>query len=717
MTVTAPQRQEGDSRRPRREGLSVGAGREYRPDVEGLRAVAVTLVVLFGVGVPRLAGGFVGVDVFFVVSGYLVTWQLLGRARATGRTSLLAFYARRAQRVLPMVAFVTVTTLLATWWVTSALEARNLTGDALWVGLFALNVHLAAAGVSSSTGANPSALQHLWALAIGAQFTLVWPVVITVASLVWRRRRTATSGTRRGAAAVEPSRLSLSLVVGLVAAVSFGYGVYQTHVAQSQAYYLTASRVWELAVGALVAVHAGSLARLGSVLRELLIVLGLGLVIGAAFLFGESTAFPGLAALAPVLGTAVVLAAGVGSSTRIERWVLGQPPLQGLGKVSLGFYLWHWPLLVLAPAYFNTEQLSVGQRIEVVLSALWIATITYFGIENPIRVRDALRRVPWKALVAGLACLAISAATSFAMSAIIPDPRGSGRPAQALTDLARLPDAVTAGNNLKSLPSNVTPTVVAARRDRPVPTTGDGRSCMVDLLGTGLSDDPRASCAYGKIDGTPTVVLTGDAHAYQWLPAMEAIALDKGWRLLNLTKADCPLYDVQLVDDLLKRDYKECYSWRNAVLQRLKQEHPALIVTSAFTGPVNRDPTYTTRWITGMKSTIKKLKASAAKVVVVEDTPDPVRDIPACLARHLDNASRCSVPRRTALSDPGRRTAGASAAAAGGAVLIDPVPWFCSASACPAVIGDNIVYRDDATLTATYARTLKPLIASALPKL
>jgi peptidoglycan/LPS O-acetylase OafA/YrhL len=694
--------------------------RAFRPDIQAMRAIAVLLVVLYHAGVPFLPGGFVGVDVFFVVSGYLITAHLLGELLATGHISLPRFYARRAKRLLPMATLVILSTLVATWILTTGLQARAVADDALWAGLFAMNVHLANEGVdyqaANGTGA---ALQHFWSLAIEEQFYLIWPLLLALASLGWwrsRRRARADPAVEVGNVETRPgvriSTTALTVAVVLVLILSFADGVHQTRVAQSLAYFVTPARAWELAAGGLVALHAPWLARRRWLQQNWLMVAGLVAVLIAAVVLTDSSAFPGWLVLLPVLGSAAMITAGLNSATGIERLAFTSPAMQGLGNISYSLYLWHWPMLVLAPAFFDVERLSPEQRVIVVGFAIWLATISSLGLEDPIRRMRQLST--GRALSVGAWLIVTVVVTSLAASLWIPDPKATGSYVAPVSGLDNLQRANTLSATRNAVPSNVQPELARAAQDKPSATSGDGKSCMVNLLDSTLSRSPSGSCVFGDRSGSRTVVLTGDSHAYEWFPALESLALKNHWRLVNLTKSGCALYAVQVVNTILKRDYRECYTWRTNVFQRIIRESPDLVITSAFTGSVNRDPTFTGRWLQGEASTIDRLRSTGAKVIVLADTPYPDLDIPSCLALHVTEATKCASPRVVALSDPERRRLGSVTAFQQGAAVIDPIPWFCNNATCPAVVGNVIVYSDTGHMTATYARLLASRLERAL---
>jgi peptidoglycan/LPS O-acetylase OafA/YrhL len=681
--------------------------RTFRPDIQAMRAVAVLLVVLYHAGVPFLPGGFVGVDVFFVISGYLITAHLLGELRTTGRISLPRFYGRRARRLLPMATLVILTTLAATWMLTSGVQARAVANDSLWAGLFAMNIHLANEGVDyQAADSGAAALQHFWSLAIEEQFYLAWPLLLSLASFGWWRSR------RHPRRRTPISISTLTSAIVLVLAVSFVDGVHQTRVAQSLAYFDTPARAWELGAGGLVALQAPWLARRRWLQQDWLMIAGLVAVLASAVVLTDSSVFPGWLVLLPVLGSAAMITAGLSRSTRLERLAFTSPAVQGLGNISYSLYLWHWPMLVLAPAFFHVAHPSPGQRVMVVGLAVWLATISYLGLEDPVRRWPGLG--PRRSLALGASLIATVVAISLAAALWIPDPTATGSYVAPVGSMDNLQRAITRSATRDSIPSNVQPALTRAAKDKPAATTGDGKSCMVALLDSTLSRNPGGTCVFGDPHGRRTVVLTGDSHAYQWFPALESLALKHHWRLVNLTKSGCTLYDVKLFNIILNRDYRECYTWRARAFQRIAQDSPDLIITSAFTGSINRDQTLTPRWLRGEAATLRRLRSTGANVVVLADTPYPGIDIPSCLATHVSEATMCAVARRVAVSDPERRRLGAQVARQQGAVVIDPIPWFCDPTTCPAVVGNVIVYSDDNHMTATYSQLLSSRLDGAL---
>jgi peptidoglycan/LPS O-acetylase OafA/YrhL len=335
----------------------------FRPDIEGLRAVAVVLVVLFHAGVPGVGGGYIGVDVFFVISGFLITSLMLREADAGGRLSLAGFFARRARRILPAATLVLVTVVLTTYYWLGFLRGDEIAEDAVWATLFASNFRFASEGVDYlASPLAPSPVLHFWSLAVEEQFSVVWPVAFVL--LLWLGFRWAL-----------PYWLAGAVVV------SFAYSVSQSG---AGSYFSPAGRAWELGAGCLLALAATRLPLIPHRIASVLAGTGLALIVVAALTFDELTPFPGCAAALPVLATVLVLAGRADA-------LLSPRPLVRLGRLSYALYLWHWPVLVIGEQV-NGEPLPVPLRVLLVLLSVGLAVVTYACVEEPIRRNRRLQR-------------------------------------------------------------------------------------------------------------------------------------------------------------------------------------------------------------------------------------------------------------------------------------------------------------------------------------
>jgi peptidoglycan/LPS O-acetylase OafA/YrhL len=358
----------------------------FRPDIEGLRAVAVALVALDHAGVKRLAGGYVGVDVFFVLSGFLITSLLLREVQVEGRPpSIRAFYARRVRRILPAATLVIIVTLISAYATLGFIRGGQVAIDARWASAFAANIHFALTGTDYLGSQDlPSPLQHYWSLGVEEQFYIVWPLAFVLLASRWH-------GTRL--------RSWLALALAAIFVGSLAWSAVQTQSNGVWAYYSPLTRAWELAVGALVAVGLPMFKRVPAPVAALLTWLGVAGILASAVLFDSGTPFPGTAALLPVLSTALVVANGSVPHRANAQLVLGLRPMQWLGGLSFAFYLWHWPLLVI-PAEAQGERLSLATNLGLLGIALILSVISYSTIEHPIRTSRYLMARP----VASLAC-------------------------------------------------------------------------------------------------------------------------------------------------------------------------------------------------------------------------------------------------------------------------------------------------------------------------
>ena len=371
--VGAPEASPEEEIRLLRSGDEAGTApgdRKFRPDVEGLRAVAILLVVLFHVGVPWLTGGFVGVDVFFVLSGFVITGLLLREHAVSGRTRLLSFYGRRSRRILPAATLVIIVTVFAAYHWLGFLTGNDTARVGRSASLFYANFYFIHTGTNYlASQAPPSALQNYWSLSVEEQFYVVYPTLFILTS--WLGRRIELK-----------YRLMAVLACGVVA--SFAWSVHQTSTSQIAAFFSPFTRAWELALGVLVAVASPQLARLPRTVAMTMSWVGLAGIATAAVAYSSTTPYPGVAALLPVLATALVVAAGAAQPRLGAEILLRRPPFQWMGKLSYSLYLWHWPILILAAQYAG-HPLSVGDNLLWVSAALGLSIVTFFALENPIR--------------------------------------------------------------------------------------------------------------------------------------------------------------------------------------------------------------------------------------------------------------------------------------------------------------------------------------------
>ncbi|WP_100498121.1 acyltransferase family protein [Geodermatophilus chilensis] len=708
--------------------------RGFRPDVEGLRAVAVLAVVLYHVEVPGFPGGFVGVDVFFVVSGFLITGLLWREVEDTGSVRLARFYGARARRLLPAAVTVLVVVAVACAWLLPPLQARSVLGDVLASAIYAGNYRFALSGTDYLAADEPSSpVQHYWSLGVEEQFYLLWPALLIIvagtAGLVSSRAR------RRRAAQERRSVVPLLVVLAAVAAASFALSVHWTRTAPPWAFFSLPARAWELAVGGLVTLTVSWWRRLPPAVARLAGWTGLALVVLSCARLGASTAFPGPAALAPVLGAALVVGAGCALPRGGVGAALSVAPMRLIGRCSYSWYLWHWPVLVLAP-FLLGHPLGLGGRLAAAALSGGLAVLTLHAVENPLRFAATLRRSAGRSLLLGGGVTAAGVAAVLVVLSVVPVPVGpgvaarapgigdpeppeSGVPAsstsptlppeqaavQALT--AQVQAAVAGSVEIQAVPSNLTPPLAGAAADRPAPFR-DG--CVLTWTAVGVD-----TCTYGATEARTTVTLIGDSHAAQWEPALEQVAQQRQWRLETLGKVTCPLLDLPITSPYLGRRYTECEQWRSQVLDRIHADPPAVVVLG-MTRRYGLDfgfTVYGPQWLDSLTRTVADLRATGAVVLVLGPVPDPLTNVPRCLSGHLTSAAACAPDRTRAVNDGGI-AAEAAATAAGGGHYADLTSLFCTATRCPLIVGNQLVYRDDNHLTVGYAQWLTPVLAAAV---
>jgi peptidoglycan/LPS O-acetylase OafA/YrhL len=670
---------------------------KFRPDIEGLRAVAVLSVVLYHADLLAVHGGFVGVDVFFVISGFLITRLLLEAVGEHGIRALPTFYTRRIRRLLPAAMTVVVATVVAARLWAPPLSVRPIAIDGIYTTFYGINYRLAVEGTQYlNQGTAPSPLQHFWSLAVEEQFYLCWPILIVLVAWLGRRHRNALLG----------------LLLAAIVLASFAYSVVLTRVDAPWAYFSMATRAWELGLGALVALGASRLARLPGSLALIGGWLALAAVLAAAFVYNDQTPYPGSAAAVPVVGAAVLIACGC-AGQRGAGVLLGVRPMQFLGRMSYSWYLWHWPMLVIAPMILG-HPLGWSERLTVVLLSLAAAYITFKLIENPAR---SLRLPNLQWFAGGLALSGSAVLAAVLVVGNLPPLVGTGARASVIHASTATPTvrremraAIIAGLATREAPSNLTPQPADAHGDLPS-SSFDG--CHADLLAV-----TQGPCVFGDPAGKHTVVLFGDSHMQQWQPGFSQAGSYAHWRVVNLTKGSCPPQELSVFNRSLNRTFYECNTWRARTLRRIAVLNPTVVVVAGFDyeAAASVSPTAVAD---ATVSTIRKLQqTTTAKIVYMEDTPYPGYSVPDCVAAHLADVKACNLLMSRAYPDPARHQAiNQALRKLGGVTLINPADWICADDACPAVVGNLLVFRDDSHLSVEFSKWLTPMLISLLAEL
>jgi peptidoglycan/LPS O-acetylase OafA/YrhL len=687
----SPQPDPGALRRPR--------GAAPRRDVQGLRAIAVGLVLLYHLRPHRVPGGFVGVDVFFVISGFLIVGSLAREATGTGTVSLRNFYARRIRRLLPASAFVLVATTAAT---VLLLPLSRWRGTAEGVVASALQVQnwflaLGTGYAGATTAVSP--LQHYWSLAVEEQFYLVTPWLLLAAC--WIARRGARSRAR-----------AIAVAVGGVAVLSLVHSVLFSASSHDVAYFATTTRMWELAVGGLLALAAPRL-RLPAPVAQAAVLVGLVAIGWSALTFTTRLDFPGAVAAVPVLGSALVLMGGLPSRTAagpggVSR-LLGWRPVAWIGDVSYSLYLWHWPAIVVFVARTGHAP-TAGEAVVLVGGCLVLAAASTRFVERPFRSpapRHGVRRGAYL-LAAALTATSLLVAAGPWLFVVH---REAGLAAQRL-DLDH-PGAADV------LPDNLPPAGAVPVIPDPAVASSDGP--LVYAVDGCATYDPRRPgshpCGFGDRGAHLGLALVGDSHAGQFSSVLDSIARAQGWRLETMIRNGCPFTAAPQV--IGGHEDGDCAAANRVTVGELLRLHPRVVVTSAM-NPVGYRAALGWAWesrqalVEGYRELWRPLLDAGIQVVVVRDPPVPDYPDPECVEQHGAGSRVCGMSRSAGIDDqPDPQLQAARGLA--GVHVVDLTDHFCNRRVCPGVIGNVLVYRDN-HLTDTLTLSLAdPLTAALVP--
>lgn len=672
-------------------------GGGFRPDVEGLRAVAVGTVLWYHAGLPVLSGGFAGVDIFFVISGFLITGQLVREVERSGRISLPRFYARRAKRLFPAAATALVATAILARLTLSRIDWEAFGGDIMAAAAYFVNWRFAARAVDYlAEDVTPSPVQHFWSLAVEEQYYIVWPLLLLLLAVLIRRRRL-------------PVRPTMALGLALIVLPSLAWSVHLTRTDPARAYFVTTTRLWELGVGALVAVGATVWGRLRPATGAAIAWAGLALIAAGLLLQTTRTPWPGTAALVPVLGSAAVILGGFAAGDAGPVRLLGLRPMVWIGGLSYSLYLWHWPLVVAAAGRWG--ELSAWQGAAVVTASVLPAYLTHRFVENPLRYNKTVSARARVALALGAVCSLIGVGAGAAL-AQAGGSSGFASPGRDAAGGAGLGTGVTpsAAPSIDMHPRSMTPDPLKATADVPQ-LYADG--CQVELASTEV-----IGCDYGDTSSSTVVAMVGDSKMGQWLPAVDAMGKANGWKVRTYTKSACP-WNPNPVEHT-DRPYTACVTWGQEVLRRLTgPDKPLAVLTSAVKStaypPGGGRPDRDTL-VAGYADYWSALGAAGVPVIAVADTPQPGKVVYECVLEHPEDLM-------SACKGDWNRGAGTSALEQATdqvetAALVDLNPWICPQEQCWPVIGGVLVYRQGSHITATYAASLSdPFARLVVPQI
>ena len=603
--------------------------------IQGLRALAALLVTIFHA--KLLPGGFIGVDIFYVISGYLITGLILREIESTGRLDLPTFYQRRIKRLLPTSVFVLFVTAIVGFFVLPV-----ITRDALGRDLFAAATYISNYLFAwwendyQNLDATPSPFIHYWSLAVEEQFYVIWPIFLLFLSRYGKR--------------------AIFSGIAITTFLSLLLSIYQTQTSPIWAFYSLPTRAWELGFGALLLFVPETFWK-----NRFIPWFGVIGILVASFRFDETTAFPGINALLPVVSTAVLIGS-ISKWPRVFNDLSNNRISQWLGAISYPLYLWHWPALVLPSSALGRE-LRIRERILCIVLTIVLAHFTSKYIEQPIRHKKVSGRKIYLFFV--------------------------GTTVMSL--MAGLVITSTSSSMIKVKGTDYSFNVVDVMQKPAV----YGDDCH-----SNYGENESGECAYGDLNSSTTIVLYGDSHAAQWFPTLLELANERNFKLVSLTKSACPSVDVPRADQGAYKNI-DCETWRDKSVARIKQIRPAAVILSNFQHftPPRGYPDENKWWTDGQKRLLTSLRGSSDHLIYISDTPRPKRDLPNCLASR--DVKSCNTTERTPVK------------VIKGFETIDPAPWLCS-KYCPAIQDGYVVYRDASHISVAAALALKPQLEAAL---
>lgn len=715
----------------RSEATKPPTGHQRRLDIEGLRAIAVVAVVLDHL-VHWPHGGFVGVDIFFVISGYLISGILLREAKATGRISFRQFYIRRMKRILPAAALVLSVTVTASYVILYGGRASSIAGDAFWSLLFSANWRFAVLGTDyMNSGSSVSPLQHYWSLGVEEQFYIFWPWIILGALYLARRLRSNPRGIRA----------ILATAIGATILLSFAFALWETQTNHTVAYFSTFSRSWELGAGALLAVLTVSFRGFVRPLRVALLWLGLASLAGSALLISPATPFPAPNALYPVLGTCLVILAGTGTQSiayNRAAWILTNPVSRYIGKISYSLYLWHFPVIII----LATLVPAGSKRFYVLAAALMLVLSvgSFKLVEDPIRrsslgsssvadpVAEQRRRITSVTAIGIFAVILIAAPLTAsatlgqqrtANAGTSPGGTGGQESITATTLEGRqeqLRSALLAEPWPQLAPDPATMGADGALA-KPVEWVQDG--CLGGELSP-LAHEKEvtanaARCVYGSETATKSVIVFGDSTTMSFVPGIRKALQGQDIKIYVYTVAACSPILVPAGQD---GSAEECIRFKAWAQDEIRRLHPTTVVSSFLRNDGHLaskaiGAEADAEWQRNIASMAEYVTRNGARYVLLE-APAPAKAEPSLCITRFSAPGDCVTERAAAFDNQSDVASRALASVGQDALYVPTKSWFCVESRCPAFIGNTALYADINHISARASEDLAPLMAEAL---
>ncbi|WP_084038347.1 acyltransferase family protein [Demequina sp. NBRC 110053] len=664
-----------------------------RKDIQALRALAVLLVVVYHFWPHRLPGGYVGVDVFFVISGFLITSHLISRP-VSSWGALTEFWARRVRRLIPASALVLVATLIATvLWMPETVRIQ-VSKEIIAASLYVENWFLYGQATDYlAEGADASPTQHYWSLSIEEQFYIVWPILLGLAVVAAARLRRSSLGAT-GAVAIG------------VVAVSLAWSIHDTATSGGQVYFSTFARMWELALGGLLAwfVARSSLV-LASAVRAGLSWLGIAMIVASAVILTGATPFPGYAALLPTVGAALVILADADGAPGSPRRLFSWPAVQWMGDTSYSIYLWHWSVVIILPVALGATVFWPVKIAAIGVIAL-VAWASRALVEEPVRRMPALVRskAATFAMLGAMVAVTVGAALWLWTSTESHLEREREAAIEAATQPCAGADAL---RDPACEPTELMVSPLVAADDKP--------DVYADECWTNRPFTDRVICHYGEQDGSFRVALYGNSHAGHWHPPVEQAVEAEGGALDTYLISVCYAVDVPIVfpDDEQQENCLAYGEWARA--QITGGDYDVVVMSNRTYAPLDGVDEDDKQRVAeeSYSRVIQEFVDAGVHVLVLRDTPAAAVNVPTCVAEGDDYQERCATPRDAALEpDPLAVAAGAFDSAE--VTVLEVTDLLCAAELCEPVVGGLITYFDHGHMTKTYAQTLLPEVSAAL---
>jgi len=648
----------------------------YRADIDGLRAIAVMGVVLFHASIPGVTGGFVGVDIFFVISGYLITSILINEQDNNGRIDFINFWARRTRRLMPSALLVILATLLVSYLVLTKIDFFYAIRDAVWASIYLINwTKLFSAVQYFDEGGKDGPFLHYWSLAVEEQFYIFLAFVFFIAVAIKKfLLRVSTWSV---------AKIVIALVV-IASIMSFIANIYYIYEAQPIAFFSTPTRIWQLGLGAGIGFIERSNYVPSKRIREFSSWAGLLLMLTANVVLNSNFSYPGMYALLPSIGASLFIFAfinGRDATLPLPSRILSTQLPVAIGKISYSLYLWHWPVFILWQAHYKTwEPVDI---VYTMLLTFALSIITYFTVENPIRFSRVLSIRPVSSLVGAVALSLGFVLAGFQVQNVI------------------------AGQSLIVLNGGDAFVAEKVRRDLPK-IYRSNPACHLAQKDTIMPD-----CVFAETNSEKSMLIFGDSHMAQWFIPFEKMAAERNMKLYSRTKSACASIDIRQWNQTWKREYTECSVWRSKIMDEIERVKPDIVVlaNSSRHGPIDENGDYITgqRKITALKEaelrTIERIRAAGSQVLLIQDTPWHTFDPFVCLEENTGNTNDC----RTEISEALRTNSPWSIDGESnvpGVHLLDMNKHFCDEEFCYVANDDHIMVRDKHHVSKMYSEAL-----------